>query len=168
MRASGRPHPGTRGLWDPEALRDGENVLLVPPGDPDALAAAVGRVLADASFGGRDRPRRARVGGGDSDRRALRGAAARDLRPGAGTPLIYGTRSDGPPHEAARSHRARPLGSPSRRLSRPHRAGPARLPLGARRRRALPRVRAAAVGRRPPVPARARRRARAARCSPSR
>jgi glycosyltransferase involved in cell wall biosynthesis len=35
-----------RGLWDPEALRDGENVLLVPPGDPDALAAAVGRVLA--------------------------------------------------------------------------------------------------------------------------
>ena len=37
----------TRGLWDPDGLRDGENVLLVPPGDPDALAAAVGRILAD-------------------------------------------------------------------------------------------------------------------------
>jgi glycosyltransferase involved in cell wall biosynthesis len=40
-----------RGLWDPDGLRDGENVLLVPPGDPDALAAAVGRILADTSFG---------------------------------------------------------------------------------------------------------------------
>jgi glycosyltransferase involved in cell wall biosynthesis len=41
----------TRGLWDPEALRDGENVLLVPPTDPDALAAAVGRVLGDPAAG---------------------------------------------------------------------------------------------------------------------
>ena len=24
----------TRGLWDPDGLRDGENVLLVPPGRP--------------------------------------------------------------------------------------------------------------------------------------
>ena len=39
-----------RGLWDPDGLRDGENVLLVPPGDPDALAAAVGRILADTRF----------------------------------------------------------------------------------------------------------------------
>ena len=32
--ACGRPVvlTRTRGLWDPEALRDGENVLLVPPG----------------------------------------------------------------------------------------------------------------------------------------
>ena len=37
----------TRGLWDPEGLRDGENVLLVPPGDPEALAAEVRRLLAD-------------------------------------------------------------------------------------------------------------------------
>lgn len=37
----------TRGLWDPEGLRDGENVLLVPPGDAEALAAEVRRLLAD-------------------------------------------------------------------------------------------------------------------------
>jgi glycosyltransferase involved in cell wall biosynthesis len=45
--ACGRPVvlTRTRGLWDPDVLRDGENVLLVPPGDPDALAAAVQRVL---------------------------------------------------------------------------------------------------------------------------
>jgi glycosyltransferase involved in cell wall biosynthesis len=41
----------TAGLWDPEGLRDGENVLLVPPAAPDALAEAVGRVLADRSLG---------------------------------------------------------------------------------------------------------------------
>ena len=41
----------TRGLWDPDGLRDGENVLLVPPGDADALAAAVGRVLSAAGLG---------------------------------------------------------------------------------------------------------------------
>jgi glycosyltransferase involved in cell wall biosynthesis len=47
--ACGRPVvlTRTRGLWDPEALRDGENVLLVPPGDSEALAAAVGRVVGD-------------------------------------------------------------------------------------------------------------------------
>ena len=51
--ACGRPVvlTRTRGLWDPEALRDGENVLLVPPADPDALAGAVGRVLADPAAG---------------------------------------------------------------------------------------------------------------------
>ena len=43
----------TRGLWDPEALHDGENVLLVPPGDPEALGAAVSRVLADPALGSR-------------------------------------------------------------------------------------------------------------------
>jgi glycosyltransferase involved in cell wall biosynthesis len=41
----------TSGLWDPEGLRDGENLLLVPPADSDALAAAVGRVLADVTLG---------------------------------------------------------------------------------------------------------------------
>ncbi len=33
-----------------EVLCDGENGLLVPPGDPDALAAAVGRLLADTGL----------------------------------------------------------------------------------------------------------------------
>jgi glycosyltransferase involved in cell wall biosynthesis len=37
----------TRGLWDPEGLRDGENVVLVPPASPEALALAVGRLLAE-------------------------------------------------------------------------------------------------------------------------
>jgi glycosyltransferase involved in cell wall biosynthesis len=47
--ACGRPVvlTRTRGLWDPGGLRNGENVLLVPPRDPDALAEAVRRVLAD-------------------------------------------------------------------------------------------------------------------------
>jgi len=38
--------PGYRNV-----ARAGEDALLVPPGDPDALAAALGRVLADRSFG---------------------------------------------------------------------------------------------------------------------
>jgi glycosyltransferase involved in cell wall biosynthesis len=33
-----------------EVLTDGENAVLVPPGDPDALAAAITRVLADAAL----------------------------------------------------------------------------------------------------------------------
>ena len=37
----------TRGLWDPDGLRDGENVLLVPPGNPEALAAEVNRLLVE-------------------------------------------------------------------------------------------------------------------------
>jgi glycosyltransferase involved in cell wall biosynthesis len=47
--ACGRPVvlTRTRGLWDPEALRDGENVVLVPPEDSEALASAVGGVIGD-------------------------------------------------------------------------------------------------------------------------
>lgn len=35
----------TRGLWQPETLRDGDNVVLVPPGDAAELASAVLRLL---------------------------------------------------------------------------------------------------------------------------
>ena len=41
----------TRGLWDPDGLRDGENVLLVPPADPAALATTVGRILSEEGLG---------------------------------------------------------------------------------------------------------------------
>ena len=47
--ACGRPVVLTRsrGLWAPETLHDGENVVLVPPGDAEALAAAVRGLLGD-------------------------------------------------------------------------------------------------------------------------
>jgi glycosyltransferase involved in cell wall biosynthesis len=53
--ACGRPVvlSRTRGLWDPGGLRDGENVLLVPAGDPAALGDAVTRVLSDPALGER-------------------------------------------------------------------------------------------------------------------
>ena len=77
--ACGRPVvlTRTRGLWDPDGLRDGENVLLVPPGDPDALADAVGRVLADPELAAGDRSLGTDVVEARSERRGLRGAAAR-------------------------------------------------------------------------------------------
>ena len=70
----------TRGLWDPHGLRDGENVLLVPPGDPAAFAAAIGRVLSRARSLDQARALGARLRGGGGERRALRRQAARDLR----------------------------------------------------------------------------------------
>jgi len=47
--ATGRPVvlTRTRGLWAPDELRDGENVVLVPPGRPHELAAAVRGLLGD-------------------------------------------------------------------------------------------------------------------------
>ncbi|HJX72586.1 MAG: glycosyltransferase family 4 protein [Candidatus Deferrimicrobiaceae bacterium] len=36
-----------------EVLRDGENAVLVPPGDPEALAAGIGRVLEDEALASR-------------------------------------------------------------------------------------------------------------------
>jgi glycosyltransferase involved in cell wall biosynthesis len=43
----------TRGLWDRERIRNGENVLLVPPGDSRALADAVNRVCDDCRLSDR-------------------------------------------------------------------------------------------------------------------
>lgn len=53
--ACGRPVvlSQTRGLWDPNGLRDGENVLLVQPGDSEALGGAVSRALTDPALADR-------------------------------------------------------------------------------------------------------------------
>jgi glycosyltransferase involved in cell wall biosynthesis len=40
----------TRGLWAPEHFIDGENCLLVPPGDAAALSAAIGRLRSDQAL----------------------------------------------------------------------------------------------------------------------
>jgi glycosyltransferase involved in cell wall biosynthesis len=45
----------TRGLWAPAGLRDGENLMLVPPADPRELAHSV-RLLLD------DQPRADAIG----------------------------------------------------------------------------------------------------------
>lgn len=46
---------GIRGLWDPGVLKSGHDCILVPPGDPAALGAAIDALMADESL-------RARIG----------------------------------------------------------------------------------------------------------
>jgi len=48
--AVGTPAIATRVGGVPEIVHDGENGLLVPPGDPAALAAAIGRYLGDEAL----------------------------------------------------------------------------------------------------------------------
>jgi glycosyltransferase involved in cell wall biosynthesis len=67
--AHGVPFVGTRVGGLPDAVRDGETGLLVPPRDPEALAAALTALL-------RDPERRARMG-----RQARAHAAAYELEP---------------------------------------------------------------------------------------
>ena len=43
----------TEGLWSRRQMIDGENVRLIPPGDPASLAQEVDRVLADAEMASR-------------------------------------------------------------------------------------------------------------------
>jgi teichuronic acid biosynthesis glycosyltransferase TuaC len=49
----GRPVVATAVDGTPEIVRDGETGLLVPPGDPEALAGALARVLDDPALAGR-------------------------------------------------------------------------------------------------------------------
>lgn len=49
----GKPVVSTRAPGTVDYLRDAENALLVPPRDPDALAAAVSRLLDDPPFAAR-------------------------------------------------------------------------------------------------------------------
>ena len=49
----GKPLVTTRAPGTVDYLRDAENALLVPPRDPDALAAAVNRLLDDPPFAAR-------------------------------------------------------------------------------------------------------------------
>jgi glycosyltransferase involved in cell wall biosynthesis len=76
--ACGLPCVGTRIEAVPEIVRDGETGLLVPPGDPVALAAALERLLRD--------PARARAMGARGRARVFAGGlwthvAARLERP---------------------------------------------------------------------------------------
>src|SRR4029079_18630506 len=48
--AVGTPVLATRVGGVPEVVRDGENGLLVPPGDVDAIAGAIGRLAADGEL----------------------------------------------------------------------------------------------------------------------
>jgi glycosyltransferase involved in cell wall biosynthesis len=48
--AAGRPVVASRAGALPELVDDGETGLLVPPADPDALAEAIGRLLADEAL----------------------------------------------------------------------------------------------------------------------
>jgi glycosyltransferase involved in cell wall biosynthesis len=50
---SGVPFVASRVGGIPEVVRDGESALLVEPGDPAALAGALGRVLADPALAAR-------------------------------------------------------------------------------------------------------------------
>jgi glycosyltransferase involved in cell wall biosynthesis len=64
--AAGRPVVAAAVGGIPELVRDGVDGLLVPPGDPAALAAAVSRVLGDPALGARlGRSGRVRVAGYD-------------------------------------------------------------------------------------------------------
>ena len=57
--AAGLPVIATAVGGLPEVVTDGENGLLIPPKDPEALAAALARLLADPDSGqkaGRKRP----------------------------------------------------------------------------------------------------------------
>lgn len=51
--ASGVPIVSTNVGGVPFMVEDGKSALLVPPGDPDAMAAAAGRVLSDVALSGR-------------------------------------------------------------------------------------------------------------------
>jgi glycosyltransferase involved in cell wall biosynthesis len=51
--AQGRPVVATAVGGTPELVVDGGTGLLVPPNDVDALAAALGRLLADPELAGR-------------------------------------------------------------------------------------------------------------------
>jgi glycosyltransferase involved in cell wall biosynthesis len=48
--AASRPVVATRVGGIPDAVRDGETGLLVPPADPEALAAALRRLFEDAAL----------------------------------------------------------------------------------------------------------------------
>lgn len=71
----GRPVVGTRGGGIEDLVRDGENGLLVPSGDPDALAEALVRVLSDRELAAR-----------------LAGAARASVEPWVVTPEEYAGR----------------------------------------------------------------------------
>jgi glycosyltransferase involved in cell wall biosynthesis len=58
----GRPVVATAVDGTPEIVRDGQTGLLIPPGDPEALATAMARVLDDAGLAERMGAEALRIG----------------------------------------------------------------------------------------------------------
>ena len=92
----GRPAVASRVGGIVDLVRDGENGLLVPPQDPQALADALLRVLSDAAVaerpGGRRRRQRGHLGGHAGGVRGAAGGAGRGTTIGACVPTASSRR----------------------------------------------------------------------------
>jgi len=85
--AAGRPVVATRTGGLPEVVEDGVTGMLVEPGDPSGLAAAIDRLLSDEGLRGRMGREGWRVARERFGLEAMRAGLERALAPAAGGPL---------------------------------------------------------------------------------